>query len=176
MMMKPLHRFWTTIDALLGAETDRRDWRIRLGIESDWIATFLRTTGRRARAIDCPSPGDDGCPRGVIRTADGGFRAVCRSAVGRCDAVVLADVDLDILELDIRRLRHALVVALNLREEPPHPLAGSVITLGQYAVAAGVSAPVFLAMPGPMQPAPVGELQGAGLGREPGVVLAPTGE
>lgn len=173
-MTKPLQRFWTMIDALPGAETDRRDWRIRLGIEFAWARTFLRVTGRRATAIDCPAPGGDGCPRGVIRTGDGTLRAVCRSAVGRCDPVELVADDIDILKLDIRLLRRALIVALNLREELPHLPAGSAITLGKYAVAAGVSAPVVLAVAGPMQPVLVDELRGAGLGRERGVVLAPT--
>ncbi len=175
-MTRPLRRFWTALDEVPDAATDRRDWTLRLGDEFALARTFLRPTGRRATAIDCPSPGGEGCPRGVIRTADGGLRAVCRSAVGRCDAVALADVDLDILELDTRRLRHDLVVALALRQEPPHPPAGSAFMLGRYAVAAGVSAPVLLVVPGPMQPLLVDALQGAGLGREPGVVLAPTAE
>ena len=175
-MTKLLRRFWTALDALPDAATDRRDWTIRLDVEFAWAKTFLRATGRRATAIDCPSPGGEGCPRGVIRTADGGFRAVCRSAVGRCDPVALADVDLDFLELDTRRLRHALVVALTLRQEPPHPPAGSAIMVGRYAVVAGVSAPVVLVVPGPMQPVHHEELQRAGLSHEPGVVLAPTAE
>ncbi len=172
-MTKPLQRFRTTIDALPGAETDRRDWRIRLGVEFAWAGTFLRTTGQRATAIDCPSPGDDGCPRGVIRTAGGGLRAVCRSAVGRCDAVELVADEIDVLRIDLERLCRALAIAFELQEAPRPISFDHVVTLGAYAIAAGVATPVMLVLPGPAHDIQIDQLQAAGLGRERTVLLVP---
>lgn len=173
-MTKPLRQFWQTLDELPGAATDRRDWMARLGDEFPAAQRYLRKTGRRATAIDCPSPGGDGCPRAVIRNAAGTFRAVCRSATGRCDPVDLDPADLDILELDAPRLHHDLAAAFAVQAATGQSRVGRVLRVGEHGVAAGLAAPVLLVLPGPTEPLVEEELRQGGLAAERSVVLAPT--
>ncbi len=173
-MTMPLRQFWLTLDELPGAATDRRDWMARLGEEFPAAQRYLRKTGRRATAIDCPSPGGEGCPRAVIRNAAGAFRAVCRSVTGRCDPVALDSADLDILELDAARLQQDLAAAFAVHAATGHSRVARVVRLGEHGVAAGVAAPVLLVLPGPEQPLAEEELRYAGLGAERSVVLAPS--
>lgn len=173
-MTKPLRQFWQTLDELPGAATDRRDWMARLGGEFPGAVRYLRKTGRRATAIDCPSPGGEGCPRAVIRNAAGAFRAVCRSATGRCDPVDLDPADLDILELDAARLHQDLATAFAVQTATGQSRVGRVVHLGEHGVAAGVGAPVLLVLPGPEQSLGDEDLRLGGLGAERSVVLAPT--
>lgn len=173
-MTKPLRQFWLTLDELPGAATDRRDWMARLGEGFPAAQRYLRKTGRRATAIDCPSPGGEGCPRAVIRNAAGAFRAVCRSVTGRCDPVALDSADLDILELDAARLQQDLAVAFAVQAATAPSRVARVVHLGEHGVAAGFAAPVLLVLPGPGQPLAEEELRYAGLGAERSVVLAPS--
>lgn len=173
-MMKLLRRFWKAVDDLPDATTDRRDWTIRLGVEFAWAQPFLLETGRRATAIDCPSPGGDGCPRGVIRTADGGIRAVCRSATGRCDPLELQPTDIDVLQVDSVRIKKALVLAFGLQAADDGPPQGRAALLGDYAIAAGVGAPVMWVVPGPARDLQMDHLYDAGLGSARTVLLVPT--
>lgn len=174
MMMKPLPQFWKAFDSLPGAATDRRDWAARLGAEFSLAQRFLRATGRRAMAIDCPSPGDDGCPRAVIRSADGALRAVCRSATGRCDPLDLQAEDTDILQVDFLRLRQALAAAFEVHAAAVPPTSSRIARLGEHAIAAGVAAPVILLVPGPMDGIQLDELRDGGLDGERAVLLVPT--
>jgi hypothetical protein len=174
MTMKPRPLFWKALDALPGAATDRRDWTVRLGADFPAGQRFLRATGRRAMAIDCPSPGDEGCPRAVIKSADGALRAVCCSATGRCDPVDLQPEETDILQLDFVRLRQALAGAFGLQPAAVPPTSNRVALLGEYGIAAGVAAPVMLLTPGPMQSIQFDELRDGGLGGERAVLLVPT--
>ena len=173
-MTKPLRQFWQTLDELPGAATDRRDWMARLGNEFPAVQRYLRKTGRRATAIDCPSPGGDGCPRAVVRNAAGAFRAVCRSATGRCDPVDLDPADLDILELDAVRLHQDLAAVFAVQATAGQSRFGRVVRVGEHGVAAGLAAPVLLVLPGPVQPLLEEELRQGGLGAERSVILAPT--
>lgn len=172
--MKPLPLFWKALDALPGAATDRRDWTARLGAEFPLAQRFLRATGRRVAAIDCPSPGGDGCPRAVIKSAGGALRAVCRSTTGRCDPVDLRPEDTDILQVDFVRLRQALAAAFELQRAAVPPTSNRVALLGEHAIAAGVAAPMMLLTPGPMQSIQFDELRDGGLGGERTVLLVPT--
>ncbi len=172
--MKPLPLFWNALDALPGATTDRRDWAARLGPEFPLAQRYLRATGRRATAIDCPSPGDDGCPRAVIRSVSGALRAVCRSATGRCDPIELQPADTDILQVDFVRLRQALAAAFEVQMAAAPPTSSRVAKLGEHAIAAGVAAPVMLVVPGPMDGIQFDDLREGGLGSERAVLLVPT--
>jgi len=174
MTMKPLPQFWKAFDALPGAATDRRDWAARLGAEFPMAQRFLRATGRRATAIDCPSPGNDGCPRAVIRSAGGALRAVCRSSTGRCDPLDLQAEDTDILQVDFVRLRQALASAFEIQVAALPPTSSRVARLGEYAIAAGVAAPVMLLVPGPMDGIQLDELRDGGLDGERAILLVPT--
>ena len=142
--MRTLLRFWKALDDVPGAATDIRDWQIRLGEEFPFACRYLRRTGQLAEAIDCPSPGDNGCPRGVVKIPSGGFRAVCRSRSGRCDSVELQPDDVAISVLDRAKLVSVLRAAFEMTgAKLPHH-TGRVIRLGDYAVAPGLSAPVLL--------------------------------
>lgn len=174
MTMKPLPLFWKALDAIPGAATDRRDWAARLGRELPLAQRFLRGTGRRATAIDCPSPGEDGCPRAVIKSTGGALRAVCRSATGRCDPLDLQPEDIDILQVDFVRLRQALVLGFEVQAAAALPTSSRVARLGEHAIAAGVAAPVVLIVPGPIGGIHFDELREGGLGSERAVLLVPT--
>jgi hypothetical protein len=174
MTMKPLPQFWKAFDSLPGAATDRRDWAGKLGAEFPSAKSFLRATGRRATAIDCPSPGGDGCPREVIKAAGGALRAVCRSATGRCDPLDLKAEDTDILQVDFPRLRQVLAGAFGVQAAAVLPASSRVARLGEHAIAAGVAAPVMLLVPGPIDGIQLDELREAGLDGDHAVLLVPT--
>lgn len=173
-MTKPLRQFWKSLDELPGVATDRRAWIARLGSEFALASRFLRKTGDLATAIECPSPGGDGCPRNVIRLPDGGYRAVCRSSTGRCDPVALTASDLGILSLDEHRLHSELTAAFSISPPSRPPGRGRVVHLGEYGVAAGLGAPVLFARPGPELPLHDDDFRQGGLGSERAVVLVPT--
>lgn len=174
MTMKPLPLFWNALDAVPGAETDRRDWTARLGAEFPVAKRLLRATGRRVTAIDCPSPGGEGCPRAVIRTPGGMLRAVCRSATGRCDPLDLRPDDTDVLEVDFPRLRQALASVFGVQPAAAPPTSSRVALLGEHAIAAGVAAPVMLLVPGPIDAIEFDEVREGGLSSERAVLLVPT--
>ncbi|PZW38719.1 hypothetical protein C8P66_13413 [Humitalea rosea] len=173
-MTKPLRQFWKSLDELPGVATDRRAWTARLGTEFALAARYLRKTGDLATAIECPSPGGDGCPRNVIRLPAGGYRAVCRSSTGRCDPVDVTASDLGILSLDDQRLHTELAAAFLIPPSSRPPDRGRVVHLGEHGVAAGLGAPVLFARPGPELPLHDDDFRQGGLGSERGVVLVPT--
>jgi len=174
MTTKPLPQFWKALDDLPGAASDRREWSLRLDAEFAAAQRYLRKTGKLATAVDCPSPGGDGCPRAVIRLPTGGFRAVCRASVGQCDALELTGWDIGIVELDRRRLHEDLASIFCTHPSGPPIDRGRVIHLGQHAVAAGVAAPVLFLIPGPDMPLSDDEMRDGGFGRERAVLLVPT--
>ena len=173
-MTTPLPLFWRALDELPGAATDRRDWQRRLAEEFVLARRYLRKTGRRAVSIDCPSPGGAGCPRAVIRLSSGGLRAVCRSDEGQCDPVALTPDDLDVLELDLPRLGQDLAAAFAAQPTNPIAAPARILPLGAHGIAAGVSAPLILAVPGPRCPLTIDDLRLAGVGGERAALLLPT--
>lgn len=173
--MQTLPRFWKALDELPAAATDTFDWRQRLGSEFDSARRFLYGTGAVAGSIDCPSPGGDGCPRSVVKLPSGGLRAVCRSSAGRCDPVDLRRDDVAILALDRAVLAAGLGQALEISSVELKVRAQPVVSLGRHAVAAGLSAPVLLALPGPRDPPTEEEFRLAGLGADCAIVLTPRG-
>ena len=176
MTTKPLPQFWKALDELPGAATDRRDWLLRLDAEFAAAQRYLRKTGKLATAVECPSPGGDGCPRAVIKLSAGKYRAVCRSEAGQCDAVDLTGSDIAILELDRRRLHEDLASIFCTQSSSPSGTRSRVVHLGEHAVAAGVAAPVMFLLPDPDMPITDDEMRGGGLGHEQAVLLVPTGD
>lgn len=176
MTTRPLPQFWNALDEIPGATTDRRDWSLRLGAEFATASRYLRETGKLATALDCPSPGSDGCPRAVIKLTPGKYRAVCRSEAGQCEAVALTGPDIAILELDRRRLQEDLASIFCTHSSSPPAIRGRVVHLGEHAVAAGVGAPVIFLMPDPHLPITDDELRDGGLGAEQAVLLVPNGK
>lgn len=176
MTTRPLPQFWNALDEIPGASTDRRDWSLRLGAEFATASRYLRETGKLATALDCPSPGSDGCPRAVIKLSPGKYRAVCRSEAGQCEAVALTGPDIAILELDRRQLQKDLASIFCTHSSSPLAIRGRVVHLGEHAVAAGVGAAVIFLMPDPHLPLTDDELRDGGLGAEQAVLLVPTGK
>lgn len=176
MTTKPLPRFWKALDELPGEATDRRDWSLRLDAEFAAAQRYLRKTGKLSTAVECPSPGGDGCPRAVIKLSAGKYRAVCRSEAGQCDAVDLTGSDIAILELDRRRLHEDLASIFCTQSSSQPASRGRVVHLGEHAVAAGVGAPVMFLMPDPDMPITDDDLRDGGLGPEHAVLLVPTGD
>lgn len=164
-------RFWSALDEIPHATTDRREWRDRLGEEWQAAASYLRPTGELATRIDCPSPGGEGCPRRIV-AAKSSVRAVCGQMPAECEALDLSQSDIEILALDRRRLAEAIAEQLGV--SPQVRDSGAIIEVGSYGIADGPGIRVLLFIPGPM-----------GLGREevierlrpdrlPSAVLTPT--
>lgn len=173
-MTKPLQQFWKALDELPGVATDRRAWIERLGSEFAIAVRFLRKTGELATAIECPSPGGEGCPRNVIKLPAGGYRAVCRSLTGRCEPVDLTISDLGILSLDDQGLHNELAAAFSISPSSRQTGRGRVVLLGEHGVAAGIGAPIFFARPSPEHPLQYDDFRQGGLGTERAVLLLPT--
>lgn len=172
MTLQTLRRFWKALEQIPGGETDGREWRLRLGDEWQLTSRYLMATGDRADAVSCPSPGGDECPRKVIDLGDGRYRAVCRARPSLCDPLDLSAQDVTVFAVDRPRLFKELAAALD--SAPPAPVRASrdaVTEIGRHAIAAGVSAPVFLALPDPRDALGVADLRAAGLGRDTSVVL-----
>jgi hypothetical protein len=171
--MKRLRRFWKALDEVPGVATDRLEWTDILGAEWSDIAPYLKSTGRRTTAVLCPYPGGDGCPRRVITSANGALRAVCGSHPQVCDPLDLTGPDVTILALDRAKLLRELAGSLDA-EPPDKPAgAGRVMKVGRHALAAGLAAPILLALPGPMAPLIEDDLRTAGLDPAGSVVLIP---
>jgi hypothetical protein len=91
-----------------------------------------------------------------------------------CGALDLDQADVLVLALDRGKLAAALSEALDVIPSATLGQAPSVFTIGRYAVAAGVACPVVLALPVPGVGLSDEDLDSAGLGGEPGVVLVAT--
>lgn len=164
---------WQALDEIPGATTDAYDWQRRLGPEFPQASRYLRRTGRLAQSIDCPSPGGEGCPREVIRLDGETCRAVCRSRSSSCDSIDLRQDDIAVLALDHRNLIADLAKAFGFAAAEQTPRPGRIIAIGEYAVAAGVAAPVFLLIPGPRDKLTGDDLRAAGLIDNGSIVLVP---
>lgn len=173
MTMKRLRRFWKALDEVPGAATDRLEWIDILGAEWRDIEPYLKSTGRRARAVMCPYPGGDGCPRRVVTSANGAIRAVCGSRPQVCDPLDLTGPDVTILALDRAKLLRDLSRTLDAEPADRPSGAGRVMLVGRHALAAGLASPILLALPGPADPLAEDELRTAGLDPAGSVVLVP---
>ena len=173
-MPQLLPRFWKALRDVPGATTDTLDWRTRLGDEFQSARHYLKSTGELATAVDCPSPGGEGCPRRVMRIRAGGYRAVCALAPAECDSISLSAADLVVLTLDRPGLTSALCIAMDASPTQLQSDWRNAVSVGSHFIAAGVSAPVILAMPRLHCDTSYEDLRHAGLGRDAAIILAPT--
>jgi hypothetical protein len=171
--MRRLRRFWKALDEIPGATTDRLEWMAALGHEGRYVEPYLKDTGRRATAVMCPHPGDDGCPRRVVTNSTGAIRAVCGSRLQACDALDLTPADVAILALDRARLVRELARTLDAELAARAIRPGRVIQVGRHAITAGLACPILLALPGPADPLGEDELREAGLDPAGTVLLVP---
>lgn len=173
-MKKPLARFWKALDEIPEATTDRREWSLRLGDDWPVAAVYLTATGRLAKEITCPSPGGDGCPRKVVKHADGRFRAVCGSKPAECDPVDLTRDEITCLALDRAKLAAVVGAIFNAEAESTSLGDGSAMLVGLHGVAAGIGIPIVLMIPGPMSVASADTLTALGVGAGPLAIAVPT--
>lgn len=170
-----ISRFWKALDDFSGAAASRWEWQATLGAEFASVEHLLGKAGR-ARELPCPSPGGAGCPRHVVRHADGSIRAVCGDRPKACADLDLDADDIAILRVDRTNLAKRIARALGvLPHQPGHGTPGPVIRIGTHDVYAGHGFPVFLALPGPSanaEPRPFAEVLDT---PGPRLLLTPTG-
>lgn len=144
--------FWRTIERVPGHATDTRDWKVDLTDCWTQVERYLPETSKYAERIDCPWPGGEHCPRHVVRHAGGSVRAICSDPGRLCKTLDINPDDIRIRELDRRRLFADIATALGL-VAPAAPSRGAVLLhIGDHAIAAGRSFPVFAALTSPRAP------------------------
>lgn len=144
--------FWKTIEGIPGHATDTRDWCANLA--SCWTNAkrYLPETSRYAERIDCPWPGGENCPRHVVRHRGTSVRAVCGDPGRLCEALDLTQEDIRIRELDQRKLFADIAAALELVPPDELPRGSRIFNVGDHAIAAGRSFPVFASLASPRSP------------------------
>jgi hypothetical protein len=150
MTKKPLARFWKALDEIPQATTDRREWLLRL--KDDWPTAkpYLTQIGVHAKEIACPSPGGDGCPRKIVSHGDGRYRAVCGNRPAECESLDLTAEEIACLAVNRKKLARAVAKILNASPETDTQQGGAAMIVGSHGVAAGLSIPVAVLIPGPM--------------------------
>ncbi len=143
--MRPLRRFWLSLEQVHGLSAAAMEWRQWLDDEWTTARALMKPRGQRVATVRCPSPGGDGCPRRVVVHDDGRIAAVCQDRPRSCDTLALQPEDVIALDVDLRKIAGLLGTVLAL--EP----AFLVVTgqsrlwrLGRHEVAAGAGFPVFL--------------------------------
>ena len=143
---------WTKIERISGHATDTREWRS--GMIDCWDAAqrYLPKTSKLTDRIDCPWPGGEHCPRLVVRHQDGSFRAVCGDPTGLCESLDITRDEIQIRELDHRKLFADIATALKLDVTDVPVRHVSPLHVGDHYITAGRSFPVFAALSSPREP------------------------
>lgn len=146
-MSASLSNLWEVLAVLPGRSAARLEWQALL--DDDWAATerFLKSTGRLARGIGCPFPGGDGCPRKIIRHADGQRVAVCGERPQRCERMEVSNEAIEILSFDASEFSKKLRLLLQLSPPIQRKTSEDVVPIGVFPLMSGVRCPVFLALP-----------------------------
>lgn len=118
-----------------------------LGDEYPIAAHFLSPNGKEARRYPCPSPGDPGCPRRIVKDSGGWFRAVCAAESQECDSLRLPREEIQVLAFDSGRFARALQEILGLPAGSPQiKHRGDIVYLGTVRATSGQRVPVILVM------------------------------
>mgnify|MGYP000029336829 FL=1 len=144
--------FWRTIERVPGHATDTRDWKVDLTDCWTQVERYLPETSKYAERIDCPWPGGEHCPRHVVRHTGGSLRAVCSDPRRLCETLDINSDDIRIRELDRRRLFADIATALGLVASAAFARGAALLHIGDHAIAAGRSFPVFAALTSPGAP------------------------
>jgi hypothetical protein len=143
-----VRRFWQAVEDLAGNAESLHDWQDILGDDFGPASFLLRSMGRLASRIACPSPGGIHCPRRVVRHGDGSIVAVCGNHPAECLRFQLTPDDIAVLELDWPKLAAQLCgcvgIRLDRRKVEGVPRTWQV---GQVDVAAGSAFRVHLTIP-----------------------------
>jgi hypothetical protein len=144
--------FWRTIERVPGHATDTRDWKTDLTNCWAQVEHYLPVTSKYAESIDCPWPGGEHCPRHVVRHAGGSVRAICADPGRLCETLEVNAEDIRVRELDRRRLFADIAAALGLVASAAPSRKAVLQHIGDHAIAAGRSFPVFAALTSPRAP------------------------
>ncbi len=143
--MKSLKRLWQGLEALPGLAGVLAEWREVWGQTYEVGKAFLRPTDQLASSYPCPSPGGDGCPRGIVVHSDDDIVAVCRQRPKQCNSVKLTRADILVYALSRRALCSALSRALGLVPlSRPIEVLPQTLRIGHYPFATGRRAAVYL--------------------------------
>jgi hypothetical protein len=170
----PLTRLWRTLEELPQRAAERLEWRLRLGDEWSVASRLLRSTGRLVRAVACPSPRGDGCPRKIVRHGDGRIVAVCGDRPPRCEKLDLHP-DVEVLELDEPILCRELRRLLALDEPRVHFPLTKLAYVGTIPARAGLGLSVLVGFPSMDVPITAHDIPTLSVGEMPGLILTPTG-
>lgn len=145
--MKSLKRLWQGLEALPGLAGVLAEWREVWGQTYEVGKAFLRPTDQLASSYPCPSPGGDGCPRGVVVHSDDDIVAVCRQRPKQCNSIKLTRADVLVYELNRKGLCSAVASALGVIPlSRPANVLPQAFRIGHYPLATGRRAPVYLAI------------------------------
>lgn len=169
-----LTRFWTSLDELPGASSARHDWKNSLGGSFGAAEPVLKATGKLAKAVTCPHLSGDDCPRRVIRTADGGFRAVCDNSPAQCDALDLAHEDVVVLAPDRTEITKRIGTALSLSAARKADAKSPAWHLGDRVGSNGARVPVYFAIVGAEDADKTSIFEPVIAGLHPSLLLVPT--
>lgn len=129
---------------LVGVSKDLVD---NLGDEITLVAPFLRPNGKEAKRYPCPSPGDPGCPRRIVKDSGGRLRAVCSAESRECDELRLAHKDVQVLAFDSGRFAKVVQQILGISGgDPQIKRSGDIIDLGIVRLNSSARLPVVLLM------------------------------
>jgi hypothetical protein len=151
-MMTMTSTFWTTIERIPGHTTDTREWQNALVDCWDAAKNYLSKMSKFAERIDCPWPGGENCPRLVVRHQDGSFRAVCGDPKALCESLDITRGEIQIRELDRRKLFTDIAIALKLDVTEVPVRHVSPLHVGDHHISAGRTFPVFAALSSPRAP------------------------
>lgn len=175
--MTSLKRLWDALEdspRLVGVRQELLD---SLGGEYPVVASFLGPNGKDSKRYPCPSPGDPGCPRRIVKESAGRFRAVCAAESQECDSQRLAREDVQILAFDGGRFARALQQILGLPVGFPRiKHRGDIVDLGVVRLNARTRLPVVLLIASSRPSARVLLAEVERTYREGAVLLTPTDE
>lgn len=147
--MRKLEHFWTALESVPTLTQPIRLWEEMLGPDFDFGLQFLRSTGRLAEWMPCPTPGRLSCGRRVLAAGDGGLLAVCGNEPKECDTTAVERQSLVLHQFRVERLARRVSQALGIEtavEEHPH-IAGVWILGRKRGPAAGEQVIVCLVIP-----------------------------
>jgi len=144
--LEPLWRALGRAPALSGVSAF---WRELVGPDFGALRPFLRALPELATTYPCPTPGPDGCPRGIVAHAADDIVAVCRARPRACETLALKRADIVAYELDLAKLGTRLRVMLELAGDgAPIPAGEHTRTLyfGAYQPVEGSAFPAYLTL------------------------------
>lgn len=148
--MRKLEHFWTALESVPTLTQPIRLWEETLGPDFDFGLQFLRSTGRLAEWMPCPTPGRLSCGRRVLRDRRGGFIAVCGNEPKECSTFAVERQDLIEHALRVERLASAISKAMGLKGGcERHPHVPEVWGLGRGFDPEHERAEVFLVLTNP---------------------------